>query len=1029
MFASPRRSLRELVRFAPLAIVELNSEGKVELWNPAAEQMFGWTEDEVAGRAYPVIPPEARGEFDDDLLHILAGSTVQGKPVRRQHKDGRRFDARVWAAPIHNQQNEITGMTAILEEITGQQENERKLQVSQAHEQDVEAQLQRSEERMRLAFDAAGIGFWDCDLVTGETVWSAVAARQMGLPEDAPMSFPTFVNAVHPEDRQTIQDSIASAVRDQTEHNLEFRALWPDGSVHARLAKGRASYDATGQPVRMLGVVVDIDERKAADERVRLQTAALEAAANSILITDHQGTILWTNHAFLQLTGYAREEVLGGNPRLLKSGDHDSGFYANLWATIASGRTWAGELTNRRKDGSLYPEEMTITPVRGGCGGITHYVAIKHDITLRKRAQDELRRAEEKYRSIFEDAVIGIMQNTPDGRPVSANRAAARICGYDSAEQFLAEVSDMGRQLFVSPDTIEELAARLQKDRALHGVELEIHTKDGGRKWMLANLRAVTDAKGIVVLHEGTIEDITERKQAEGFLREKAAMQDQLSAIIATVPGVVYSFLMRPDGSSAFPFATSRLEDIFDIAPEALKQDAAPALARIHPDDLNQVQQAVADSFRRLTPWHAEFRVNHPKKGVVWAEADSLPERQPDGSVLWHGFVLDITARKQLEAQLRQAQKLEAIGTLSSGVAHDFNNIMGVVVGYSDLIAEKLVPSDPNLARIRRIKDAAQRANALTRQLLAFGRQQALAPEVLDLSAHVTQFGKMLPHLLGEEIQLILSLDQNLWSVRADPAQVDQILLNLAVNARDALPHGGKVEIGTRNVDVADSLAAAHPQARPGAFVMISVADTGVGMSPEVMQHIFEPFFTTKARGQGTGLGLATVYGIVEQSGGFISVASEVGGGTRIQVFLPRDGGLTQAATPQDYAMPPSAPSRTVLLAEDDPALREVVSILLQELGYRVMAASSGPEAIRMAEKHAGTIDLLLSDVVMPEMNGRELADRLHQKDPRLKVLFVSGYTEDVVFRQGRLASGTSFLQKPVTKKDLDQTLRGLFEA
>ena len=762
-------------------------------------------------------------------------------------------------------------------------------------------------------------------------------------------------------------------------------------------------------------------ERKKAQETIRLQAAALQAAANSIVITDSNGTILWSNHAFSQLTGYAPEEALGSNPRLLKSGKHDRAFYSNLWATITSGHTWDGEIINRRKDGTVYTEEMTITPVHLGNSGITHYVAIKQDCTSRKIAEDRLRQAEEKYRSIFEDAVIGIFQITPEGRSVSVNRALARMHGYDSPEQLLAEVSNVGRQLFVDPNALQELAHVLENDRAVHSVELESYGKDGKKKWVSMNIRAVSDADGKVVLHEGTVEDITARKEA-------GAIQEELSRIIATVPGIVYSFLMRPDGSSAIPFASSALRDIFDVAPDAVSQDATPVWAAIHPDDLGHVNATIADSFRSLTPWHEEFRVNHPKRGLVWVKGDASPERQQDGSVLWHGFLIDNTERKHLESQLLQAQKMEAVGRLAGGVSHDFNNIMGIVIGYSDLIAETLSPSDLNLPRIMKIKDAAQRASALIRQLLAFSRLQVFAPTLMDLNGSITHLAEMMPRLLGEDIRLTLSLDPNLWSVKADPSQIDQVLLNLSINARDAMPHGGKLVIETHNIELDESCSTMHPDVPPGSFAMICVSDTGTGISSEAMPHIFEPFFTTKEMGKGTGLGLSTVYGIVRQSGGFISVDTKLPGGTTFKIHLPRQCGLAPVATPQsESARPKAAASKTILLAEDDAALREIVSLQLEDLGYNVVAASNGREALRMAEKQEGPIDLLLTDVVMPGMSGRQLADRLKQKIPLLKVLFVSGYSGDLISREGSLEPGTYFAHKPLTKTALDERLRSIF--
>ena len=512
---SPQHSLEGLICFAPLAILELDPEGKIRRWNPAAERLFGWTESEVLGRANPLIAIEARAQYEAEVRHILKGATIQGKDVRRQHKDGRWIDARLWAAPIRKQCGAITGIIAILEDVTDQKEDQRELRLSQARQEEMEVELQRNEERMRLALEAAKAGCWDWNLLSGEMVWSAAASRQMGLPEDSPTSFELFMNSVHPEDRAVIQEAIEAGLHDDKDPYVPYRMIWPDGSVHWRAVAGRVFRDPAGRPLRMLGIGLDLDESHAANERLLLQAAALQAAANAIVITDNQGTILWTNQAFSQLTGYGPEEVLGRNPRLLKSGRQDRAFYADLWATITSGKTWQGEIVNRRKDGSFYTEGTMITPVHIGTGAITHYVAIKQDITARKFAEEQLRRAEEKYRAIFENALVGIFQTSPEGRPISINRALARIHGYDTPAQLLAEVSDVGRQLFVEPGAFKEFLQVLGTEGTPQSVECEVYSRDGSKKWALANVRAATDADSNVLFYEGMVEDITERKAAE----------------------------------------------------------------------------------------------------------------------------------------------------------------------------------------------------------------------------------------------------------------------------------------------------------------------------------------------------------------------------------------------------------------------------------------------------------------------------------------------------------------------------------
>ena len=385
-----------------------------------------------------------------------------------------------------------------------------------ATRQNLENELRSSEERLRMATEAARIGIWDWDVIKDKQVWSDTCKALLGLPSDSPADFKVLMNSVHPDDRKTMTAAINRAVQEKEGFAIEFRVIWPDGSVHWQASTGHAFYDGAGQTTRMAGIAMDIDRRKLAEQRLHLQSAALEAAANSIVITDPKGTILWTNPAFSELTGYAAEEAWGRNPNLLKSGEQGKVLYANLWKTITAGQTWHGEIINRRKDGSLYTEEMTITPVRTDSGEITHFVAIKQDITGRKLVEQALQQAEQKYRAIFEDAVVGIFQTTPEGRFLSVNPALAKMYGYDSPEQLMAEVTDVAGQLFVEPDRYGEVTQLLEQHGVASNVESEVHCKDGSKKWILANVRVVRGADGKILRREGTIQDITERKAAEG---------------------------------------------------------------------------------------------------------------------------------------------------------------------------------------------------------------------------------------------------------------------------------------------------------------------------------------------------------------------------------------------------------------------------------------------------------------------------------------------------------------------------------
>jgi len=387
----------------------------------------------------------------------------------------------------------------------------------------------------------------------------------------------------------------------------------------------------------------------------------------------------------------------------------------------------------------------------------------------------------------------------------------------------------------------------------------------------------------------------------------------------------------------------------------------------------------------------------------------------------------DITERKQLEEQLRQSQKMEAVGRLAGGIAHDFNNLLNVITGYGELISERLPQGDPMGAKVDQIKKAAQRAASLTRQLLAFSRKQVIEPRVLDLNALLADLDKMLRRMIGEDIEMSTVEGQPLGRIKADPGQIEQIVMNLVVNARDAMPQGGKLTLGTANVDLDQAFARRNAGARAGAYVLLSVGDTGTGMDPETQSHIFEPFFTTKEMGKGTGLGLATVYGIVKQNNGYIEVESAPGRGACFRVYLPRVQDRAEALRARESTAPPQG-SETILVVEDEDLVRQVVREALRSFGYTVLETGDAEEGARICKSHAGPIHLLMTDVIMPKMNGRALAKRLTLQRPDLKVLYMSGYTDSAIVQHGVLEPGVSFLQKPFALTALARKVRDVLD-
>jgi PAS domain S-box-containing protein len=628
--------------------------------------------------------------------------------------------------------------------------------------------VRESEERLRLALAAADQGLYDLNVQTGEAVVSPEYARMLGYdPARFHETNAAWRERLHPDDlgpvSQVYEDYVAGRL---DEYRVEFRQRTRHGGWKWILSLGKlVSRSADGRPLRMLGTHTDITARKQAEAELQLQSAALNAAANAIVITDRDGTIVWVNPAFTALSGYPPEEAIGQNPRtLLKSGVHDPSLYADLWQTLLAGKVWSGEMTNRRRDGSRYIEEQTITPVKDSRGEITHFIAIKRDLT---------------------------------------------------------------RQ------------------------------------------------------HE-------------------------------------------------------------------------------------------------------------------------------------------------LEAQFLQAQKMETVGRLAGGVAHDFNNLLTVINGTAELVSMQLRENDPLQADVLQIRSAGERAASLTRQLLAFSRKQIVNPAIFDLHEVVADMQPMLRRLIGEDIELLVRSSPGV-AVQADPGHVEQLMMNLVVNARDAMPMGGRLTIDVQGVEVDEAQASAQASMRPGRYVRLAVGDTGVGMDEAARLRIFEPFFTTKPAGHGTGLGLATVYGIVKQSGGTIGVSSEPGTGTTFTIWLPRVEATASTVRRKATALVRGA--ETILVVEDEEALLQLATRILRQAGYTVLTASTGESALPLLQGHAGPIDLMLTDVVLPGISGRELADRAASARPGIRVLFTSGYTDDAILRRGLSNNASQFLGKPYTVDELTRQVREVLHA
>jgi two-component system, cell cycle sensor histidine kinase and response regulator CckA len=619
-----------------------------------------------------------------------------------------------------------------------------------------------------------------------------------------------------------------------------------------------------------------------------------------------------------------------------------------------------------------------------------------------------LERAEARYRELFDHIADAIFVVDPEThRVIDCNDEACRRYGY-TREEFLG----MQPEEVHPPEEREAVRQRLQQQDT--ATAEFVHVTKSGKRFPV-------EVRTRVIDHEGRrarislIQDLTAHKKVEESLRES---EDRFRAVADNITSAIYIH----DGQRML-YVNPACEEISGYSRQELMERVS-FWDMVHPGFRAMVQERAQARFEgRPVPSHYEFKIVVKDGSERWLDF-TASRIQFEGRTAILSTAVDTTERRTLEEQLRQALKMEAVGRLAGGVAHDFNNLLTVIKGHSELLLDTLDRRDPMRAEVEEVQKAAERAAALTRQLLAFSRQQVLAPQVLDLNVVVANVDRLLRRLLGEDIELHAVLESSLARVKADPGQIEQVILNLAVNARDAMPRGGKLTVETANAVLDETYARERVEVKPGAYVMLAVSDTGTGMDPETCSHIFEPFFTTKDPTKGTGLGLSTVYGIVKQSEGHISVYSEPGIGTTFKIYLPQADATEESLPAQPAAAASDTGSETILLVEDEDGVRGLVRQVLKRKGYSVLEARDGGEALLTCEHFHEPIHLLLTDVVLAHMSGRELAERLSALRPEMKVLYMSGYTDDAIVQHGVLSQETAFLQKPFTTDALARKVR-----
>jgi len=606
-----------------------------------------------------------------------------------------------------------------------------------------------------------------------------------------------------------------------------------------------------------------------------------------------------------------------------------------------------------------------------------------------------------------------ILGTDVDGVLTSWSAGAEALYGWTAAEVIGTPVVALAPPELRG--TLEVARETLRGGDSVHGWETERVRKDGTTALVRVDLTPIRDESGAVVGVASVHRDVSEQRRVEDALR---AAEERYRTLVETLPLATY--LVSLEEESRTLYMSPRGAELYGIPVE----DLEPARVRqlLHPDDRDRVVAEITRANVTHTPLTLEYRIIRPDGSIVWLEDRSVVVANGDGPPRSQGYVLDVSERKRLEEQLLQSQKMDAVGQLAGGIAHDFNNILTAIEGYTEFALDRVDGDEKLRDDLIEIRKAAARAATLTSQILAFARRQVVRSRALDLNDVIDETKKLILRLIGEHIAVASRLEVPLGNVMADPSQITQVLVNLAVNARDAMPGGGRLAIETANVAIG-AVEAAEIGLEPGAYVALTVADTGVGMDAATAKRVFEPFFTTKPVGQGSGLGLSTVYGIARQSGGGVSITSEPGRGTTVRVCLPR---IVEIADPVDDVEAGGDTAQgqgTILLVEDEDVIRRLAGEMLERQGYTVISAADPETALELAAQEA-TVDLLLTDVVMPVMNGPELARRLVTARPSLRVLFTSGYPADAIADGGLVDRESSLLCKPFSSTELVAAVR-----
>jgi two-component system, cell cycle sensor histidine kinase and response regulator CckA len=888
-----------------------------------------------------------------------------------------------------------------------------------------ERSLREGEERYRTLVEASPQMVWalrpDWTMAFVSRTWiefTGLTAEQAAGAKDRDALF-------HPDDLPGFLASIAGPWERGEAHEVVARWRCRDGEYRWTRSRAVPVKDERGSVVLWIGTTVDIHEQRLAEEALRKSQDEyrLLVETNPALICRFRGdgTLTFVNDTYCQAFGQPRDELVGRRfLPLVPPEDHR--LIREMLAALAPDM---GPYVHEHRvivaDGSVRWQQWTNRPI-AGAGRDAEYQAVGIDVTDRKRAEALATESEHRLRAILDTEPECVKLLAADGTLLEMNPAGLAMIDAASMD----EVVGQNVRALVCPEHRDAFADLIRRVFGGQTGRLEFRATGlkGTVRWLEMHATPFRDRDGKIVAVLGVTRDVTERKRLE---ERVGATRLMLETVLNNIPQGVF----WKDRTSRYLGCNAVVSRAFGLA-------ASDDVVGKTDYDLPGLQPEQAAFF--IQKDREVMELGKPMLGIVepatlpdgstiWMETNKIPLRDAAGRVIGIlGTWQDITARKRMEEQLQQSQKMDAVGQLAGGVAHDFNNLLTVINGYADLLLTRVPAADPMHQELEQVRNAGERAAGLTRQLLAFSRRTVMELKVLDLNAVVSESERMLRRVIGEDIELTVKPKPGLYRVKADPGQVGQILLNLALNSRDAMPRGGKLTIQTCNAEIDEVFTTRRPEVKPGEYALLSVSDTGQGMTAEVRARIFEPFFTTKGPGKGTGLGLAVVHGIVQQSGGFIEVASEPDRGATFRVYLPvieEEAGPLSRLVKKRTAKPGT---ETVLLVEDEEGVRQVGELALRTHGYTVLVAANAAEALRVMDDQRDGIAILVTDVVMPGMSGSQLADSLRGRYPKLKVLFMSGYTADAVLRHGILDGAENFLHKPFTPVSLANKVREILD-